>query len=115
MKNWESLIASKQREIVACREPDPVKRNAIALRRKYDKSPKRKAQHKAWEKSEAGKESMRRRNKKWRESEHGREVCRQKSLRYYARHKNDPEFIERKRIYNREYRRRKRQAMKEAA
>ena len=114
MKNWELLIASKQREIVACREPDPVKRNAIALRRKYDKSPKRKAQHKAWEKSEAGKESMRRRNKKWRESEHGREVCRIKSRRWYAEHKKDPAFLEHKRKYNREYRRRKR-AMKEAA
>ena len=110
MDNWESLIASKQRDIVTCREPDPVKRNALALRRKYEKSPKRKAQHKAWQQSASGKESMRRRNKKWRESEHGREVCRQKSKRWYAAHKNDPEFMERKRIYNREYRRKKRES-----
>ena len=79
-------------------------------RREYEQSPKRKAQHEAWRVSEAGRKSERRRNKKWRESEHGREVCRQKSRRYYEAHKDDPEFIEHKREYNREYRKRKREA-----
>ena len=108
---WESIIASRQRDVVTCRVDDPVKRNALHLLRKYEKTEKRKKQHELWRKSESGKESERRRSKKWRESEHGREVCRIKSRRWYAEHKKDPAFLEHKREYNREYRRRKR-AMK---
>jgi hypothetical protein len=59
-------------------------------------SPERKAQHKRWAQSEDGKRSMRERHRRYRATEKGREMVRLKSLRFYERHKDDPEFKARK-------------------
>ena len=59
-------------------------------------TPERKAQHKLWAQSEAGKRSMRERHRRYRATENGREMVRLKSLRFYERHKDDPEFKARK-------------------
>jgi len=100
---WESIIGSKMRP--AARTADMVaSERKKEYNRKREATPERRAQHRAYDKSEAGRASMQRRNKKWRESEHGREVCRIKSRRWYAEHKKDAEFMERKRAYNRMYR-----------
>lgn len=63
-------------------------------------TPERKAQHKRWSQSEAGKRSMRERHRRYRATEKGREMVRQKSLRFYARHKDDPAFKARKYGYD---------------
>lgn len=107
MDNWESLISTRMRP--AAKLADNVAHEKkLAYERKREATPERKEQHRIWAHSEAGKESMRRRNKKWRESEHGREVCRKKSMRWYAAHKKDQAFIEHKREYNRMYRAKRR-------
>jgi hypothetical protein len=59
-------------------------------------SPERKAQHKRWAQSDAGRISMRERHRRYRATEKGREMVRQKSLRFYQRHKDDPAFKARK-------------------
>ena len=59
-------------------------------------TPERKAQHKRWAQSEAGKRSMRERHRRYRATPHGLEMVRQKSLRFYQRHKDDPAFKARK-------------------
>lgn len=59
-------------------------------------TPERKAQHKRWAKSEAGKRSLRERHRRYRATEKGREMARLKSLRFYERHKDDPAFKARK-------------------
>ena len=61
-----------------------------------DATPERKAQHKRWAQSEDGKRSMRERHRRYRATENGREMVRLKSLRFYERHKDDPEFKARK-------------------
>ena len=62
-------------------------------------TPERKAQHKRWAQSEDGKRSMRERHRRYRATENGREKLRLKSLRFYERHKDDPEFRARKYEY----------------
>ena len=59
-------------------------------------TPERKSQHKLWEQSEAGKRSVRECHRRYRATENGREMVRLKSLRFYERHKDDPEFKARK-------------------
>ena len=59
-------------------------------------TPERKAQHKMWAQSEAGKRSLRERHLRYRATENGREMVRLKSLRFYQRHKDDPAFKARK-------------------
>ena len=103
MEKWESIIAKKMRPCAKMAE-DVAHQRKLEYERKREATPERKEQHRIWAHSEAGKESMRRRNKKWRESEHGREVCRAKSRRWYAAHKKDPEFMARKNEYDRNYR-----------
>lgn len=63
-------------------------------------TPERKAQHKIWAQSEAGKRSMRERHRRYRATENGREMVRLKSLRFYERHKDDPVFKARKYGYD---------------
>lgn len=103
MEHWESIIAQKMRPCAKLAE-DVAHRRKLEYERQREATPERRAQHRAYDKSEAGRASMQRRNKKWRESEHGREVCREKSRRWYAAHKKDPAFMDRKRKYNRNYR-----------
>jgi hypothetical protein len=59
-------------------------------------TPERKAQHKRYAQSEAGRRSDLERHRRYRDTPHGREVARQKSLRFYQRHKDDPAFKARK-------------------
>ena len=61
-----------------------------------EKTPERKAMHKAWAKSPAGKESERRRGAKYYATEKGKANALKKSRAYYDRHKDDPEFRARK-------------------
>ena len=103
MTNWETIIAQKMRPCAKLAE-DVAHRRKREYERKRDATPERKAAYRAYNQTEAGRASMARRNKKWRESERGREVCRIKSRRWYAEHKKDAEFMERKRAYNRMYR-----------
>lgn len=95
MQDWESLIAERTEAhgtVKTCLVEDPVKRNRRNLDRLYDKSPKRIAQHKAWEQSPAGKKSAHERSKRYRATEKGKLVCRRKSLKYFHTHCNDPEW-----------------------
>lgn len=103
MDRWESIIAKKMRPCAKLAE-DVAHQRKLEYERKREATPERRAQHRAYDKTEAGRASMQRRNKKWRESERGREVCRIKSRRWYAEHKKDAKFMERKRAYNRDYR-----------
>lgn len=103
MENWESIIAQKMRPCAKMAE-DVAHQRKLEYERTREATPERRAQHRAYDKTEAGRASMQRRNKKWRESERGREVCRAKSRRWYAAHKKDPEFMARKKEYNRNYR-----------
>lgn len=93
---WESIIAERQRPLNTLRIEDPVERNVrhqkLKYCRKYDSTPERKAQHKAYAQSEAGKKSDLERHRRYRATPHGREMVRLKALRFYERHKNDPEF-----------------------
>lgn len=100
MTNWESLIAERSRPATKLAETD------------REKTAGRKAYHKKWDHSPAGKESARRRERKYRNTERGRAKLREKSRRYYARKKLDPDFLEKKRAYNRQYRARKRAEQK---
>ncbi len=59
-------------------------------------TPERKAQHKRYAQSEAGRRSDLERHRRYRDTPHGREVARLKSLRFYQRHKDDPAFKARK-------------------
>ena len=59
-------------------------------------TPERKAQHKRWAQSEAGRKSDLERHRRYRATENGREMVRLKSLRFYERHKDDPAFKARK-------------------
>ena len=59
-------------------------------------TPERKAQHRMWAHSEAGRKSDRERHRRYRATENGREMVRQKSIRFYRRHKDDPAFKARK-------------------
>ena len=70
-------------------------------------TPERKAQHKRWAQSEAGRISDRERSRRYRATENGREIVRQKSLRFYQRHKDDPAFKARKYGYEVAFRARK--------
>lgn len=102
MELWESIIAKKMRPCAKMAD-DVAHQRKLEYERKREATPERRAQHRAYDKTEAGRASMQRRNKKWRESERGREVCRIKSRRWYAAHKKDPAFMARKKEYDRNY------------
>ena len=84
-QDWETLIASRMR---------PAEHSAELLQRERERErerePKRKAQHRAWAKTEAGKKSMSERGKRYRATEKGKEAARRKSRKYFEEHKNDP-------------------------
>lgn len=79
------------------RDANPDKVAEMRLRdREREKTPERKAKHKAWAHSPAGKESERRRGAKYYATEKGKANALKKSKAYYERHKADPEFRARK-------------------
>lgn len=79
------------------REANPDKVEAMRMKeREREKTPERKAMHKAWAHSPAGKESERRRGAKYYATEKGKANALKKSRAYYDRHKDDPEFRARK-------------------
>ena len=93
MQDWETMIAERVAAhgvVVTCLIEDATKRNRLNYDRRYDKSPKRIAQHKAWAQSPAGKKSMHDRGKRYRATENGKEHCRKKSRNYFLRHRDDP-------------------------
>ena len=67
--------------------------------REREKTPERKAMHKAWAHSPSGKESERRRGAKYYATEKGKKNALKKSRAYYDRHKDDPEFRARKQAW----------------
>ena len=73
-----------------------ARENRLKQERIREATPERKAWHKMWAQSDAGKRSMRERHRRYRATPHGREMVRLKSLRFYARHKDDPAFKARK-------------------
>lgn len=72
MNTWESLIASRNRDIVTCRIEDPVKRRAYRSKLAYYKTPK-------------GKESRKEADARFRENH--REQRNEYSRNYYAQHR----------------------------
>jgi hypothetical protein len=75
---------------------DRAREIGLMKERIREASPERKAQHKRYAQSEAGRRSDLERHRRYRDTPHGREVARLKSLRFYARHKDDPAFKARK-------------------
>lgn len=71
-----------------------------------ERTPERIAKHKAWAKSPSGKESMRRRTAKYYATEKGKANARKKSMAFYNRHKDEPEFKARRKEYQRTFRER---------
>lgn len=108
MQNWESLIAERSRPAERMAE-SIAKESDLERRRKYDQSPKRKASHKAWAKSESGRKSEHERGKRYRATEKGRQNKRKNQKAYYDRHKDDPEWREHKRALLREWNRKNRE------
>lgn len=106
MPNWESLIAQRTEAHRDTYKPqkieDPVARNRILSGRAYEHTEAAKAKHRAWAKTPAGKASSKRRTEKYRKAHPERVNA--KSRRFYARHKDEPEFKARKREYGRRYR-----------
>lgn len=112
MTNWESLIAERSRP--AERMAKSIAKEAdLKRRRAYDSTPKRKAQHKAWAQSPAGKKSMRERGKRYRDTDNGKENCRKKSRNYFLRHHNDPAWRAHRRELQRAWRERQKLKTKE--
>lgn len=72
MNTWESLIASRNRDIVTCRIADPVKRRAYRSKLAYYKTPK-------------GKQNRKEADARFREKH--REQRNEYSRNYYAQHR----------------------------
>ena len=106
--NWESLIASRSRNCE--RMAEDVARAALLEReRKRERTPERKAQHAAWNRTENGRKSMSERGKRYRETEKGHECALRKSRKYYDTHKADPAWREHKRALQRAWKAKKRE------
>lgn len=96
----EVALAHKAERNRKWREANPDKVESMRLKEsEREKTPERKAMHKAWAKSPAGKESERRRGAKYYASEKGKKNALKKSRAYYDRHKDDPEFRARKQAW----------------
>ena len=96
-KPAEVALEAKKARDRKWREANPDKVVAMREReREREKTPERKAMHKAWAHSPAGKESERRRGAKYYATEKGKANALKKSRAYYDRHKADPEFRARK-------------------
>lgn len=91
-------------DLAACAERS--REIVLNYERAREATPERKAQHVAYNRSEAGRESMARRGAKYRATEKGKANSRKKSNAYYARHKDDPEFKAKRAKYNRAFRER---------
>jgi len=93
----EVALAHKAERNRKWREANPDKVVAMREReREREKTPERKAMHKAWAQSPAGKESERRRSAKYYATDKGKKNALKKSRAYYENHKDDPEFRARK-------------------
>lgn len=93
----EVALAHKAERNRKWREANPDKVESMRLKeREREKTPERKAMHKAWAHSPAGKESERRRGAKYYATEKGKANALKKSRAYYDRHKDDPDFRARK-------------------
>lgn len=111
-EDWESLIAERSRP--AERMAKSIAKEAdLKRRRAYDSTPKRKAQHKAWAQSPAGKKSMRERGRRYQQTEKGRETKRKSSRLYFLRHKDDPEWRAHRRELQRAWREKQKLKTKE--
>ena len=96
-KPAEVALEAKKTRDRKWREANPDKVAAMRERdREREKTPERKAMHKAWAQSPAGKESERRRSAKYYATEKGKKNALKKSRAYYESHKDDPEFRARK-------------------
>lgn len=96
-KPAEVALTAKKARDRKWREANPDKVEAMRLKeREREKTPERKAMHKAWAQSPAGKESERRRSAKYYSTEKGKKNALKKSRTYYESHKADPEFRARK-------------------
>ena len=96
-KPAEVAITAKKARDRKWREANPDKVETMRLKdREREKTPERKAMHKAWAQSPAGKESERRRRAKYYATEKGKANALKKSRAYYERHKDDPDFRARK-------------------
>lgn len=111
MQNWETLIAERTEAHLDSYKPqrieDPVKRNIRNKQRIRDRTPRRKAQHKAYAQSPAGKKSMSKRGKRYRATEKGKENSRKKAKKYFLTHHNDPEWRAHRRELQRAWKARK--------
>lgn len=96
----EVALAHKAQYNRKWREANPDKVESMRLKeREREKTPVRKAMHKAWAHSPAGKESERRRGAKYYATEKGKANALKKSRAYYDRHKDDPDFRARKQAW----------------
>lgn len=96
----EVALAHKAERNRKWREANPDKVESMRLKeREREKTPERKALHKAWAHSPAGKESERRRGAKYYATEKGKANALKKSRAYYDRHKDDPDFRARKQAW----------------
>ena len=90
--NWESLIAERMRPCSKMAAQD------------YEHSEGRKRQHRAWAKSLEGILSYKRRQAKWKATEKGKATRRRITNRYYARHKDEPEFKAKRSAWDKAFR-----------
>ena len=89
---YESLVTGCKAVAKAC----GMKRNIC------EKTQERKAQHKAWSNTEAGRRSMRERSRRYAKAHP--EMRRKNSNAYYARHKDEKKFIAKRREYGTAFR-----------
>jgi hypothetical protein len=107
----EAALAHKAERNRKWREANPDKVVAMRERdREREKTPERKAMHKAWAHSVAGKESGRRRGAKYYATEKGKKNALKKSRAYYDRHKDDPVCRQDRRSCRSDHRLRRRQS-----
>ena len=89
----EAALTHKAERNRKWREANPDKVESMRLKeREREKTPERKAMHKAWAQSPAGKESERRRSAKYYATDKGKANARKKSNAFYDRHKDEPDF-----------------------
>ena len=105
----EVALAHKAEYNRKWREANPDKVEAMRMKeREREKTPERKAMHKAWAQSEAGKLSMRKRGKKYYNTPKGKANALKKARRYYEAHKNDPAWKAHRRELQRAWRKKNR-------
>ena len=88
-------------DLAACAERS--REIVLNYERAMEATPERKAQHVAYNRSEAGRESMARMGAKYRATEKGKANSRKKSNAFYQRHKDDPDFKAKRAEYHRAF------------